>query len=113
MNGEMWFMNGTACSVTVRHSLLPASALCDLFSSAQLTADVQTVAGIVSLMNDYLISHNKNTLGFLNPFLYFLSDLEREGINDVKFGGNPGCGTDGFQANIGWDPVCAACVFSE
>ena len=110
----MHFMNGTTCSVTVRHSLLPApSPLCNLFSSTQLIANVQTVAGMVSLLNDYLISHNKRPLGQLNPMLYLLSNQELEGINDVKFGGNPGCGTDGFQANIGWDPVRAVCFFSE
>ena len=114
MNGEMYFMNGTTCSVTVRHSLLPTpSTLCHLFSSTQLTASVQTAAGIVSLLNDYLIFHNKNPLGFLNPMLYLLNNQGLKGINDVTFGGNPGCGTDGFQANMGWDPVRAACIFSE
>ena len=64
-------------------------------------------------MNDYLISHNRKPLGFINPMQYLLSNQRLESINDVKFGGNPGCGTAGFQANIGWDPVCAACTFSE
>ena len=64
-------------------------------------------------MNDYLIYHNQHTLGLLNPMLYLLSRSGNGGINDVQFGGNPGCNTDGFQANIGWDPVRAACIFSD
>lgn len=43
----------------------------------------------------------KSTLGFLNPFLY-----ENAGaFNDVTSGHNPGCGTQGFNAAKGWDPV--------
>ena len=112
MNGEMYLVNGTTCSVTVRHSPAP-SAICNLFSSTRLTANVQTVAGMVSLLNDYLISHNKRPLGLLNDMLCLLSNQELKGINDVALGDNPGWGTDGFQANIGCDPVRAACFFSE
>ena len=39
-------------------------------SSAQLTATVQIVAGIISLLNDYPLSKGKPPLGFLNPWLY-------------------------------------------
>ncbi|KAI9447256.1 subtilisin-like protein [Lactarius psammicola] len=41
-------------------------------------------------------------LGFLNYWLY---GKGRAGINDIVSGSNPGCGTDGFSAIIGWDPV--------
>ena len=27
------------------------------------------------------------------------------GINDIASGKNPGCGTEGFEAVRGWDPV--------
>ena len=107
-------MEGTTCSVTVRHSLLAAtSTLCDLFSSTQLTVNVQTAAGIVSLVNDYLISHDKGRLGLLNPLVYHLRRQGNEGIDDVITGNNPGCGTDGFNATTGWDPVRAARISSE
>jgi len=62
--------------------------------STQLTANVQTVAGIVSLLNDYLLSTHRAPLGFLNPWLY--KDL---------LGGN------GFTAISGWDPV--TCLTSK
>jgi tripeptidyl-peptidase-1 len=28
-----------------------------------------------------------------------------EAFNDITVGGNPGCGSDGFKAQPGWDPV--------
>ncbi|KAF8258722.1 subtilisin-like protein [Lactarius quietus] len=61
-----------------------------------------TVAGIVSLLNDHLLSIGKKPLGFLNPWLYGLGVV---GMNDIKSGTNPGCGTAGFSAIVGWDPV--------
>ncbi|KAH9010271.1 subtilisin-like protein [Lactarius pseudohatsudake] len=41
-------------------------------------------------------------LGFLNLLLY---GHGRDGVNDITSGSNPGCGTDGFTAIPGWDPV--------
>ncbi|KAH9049267.1 subtilisin-like protein [Lactarius deliciosus] len=61
-----------------------------------------TVAGIISLLNDYLISKGSNPLGFLNPWLY---GTGLPGLNDITSGSNPGCNTDGFSAVAGWDPV--------
>ncbi|KAF8264270.1 subtilisin-like protein [Lactarius quietus] len=61
-----------------------------------------TVAGIISLLNDYRISQGKHPLGFLNPWLY---GGGLAGLNDITFGSNPGCKTDGFPAIVGWDPV--------
>ncbi|KAH9020209.1 subtilisin-like protein [Lactarius pseudohatsudake] len=61
-----------------------------------------TVAGIISLLNDHLISTGRHTLGFLNLLLY---GHGRSGINDITSGSNPGCGTGGFTAIPGWDPV--------
>ncbi|KAH9030888.1 subtilisin-like protein [Lactarius pseudohatsudake] len=60
------------------------------------------VAGIVSLLNDYLISTGRHRLGFLNLLLY---GHGHDGVNDITSGSNPGCGTDGFTAIPGWDPV--------
>jgi tripeptidyl-peptidase-1 len=67
-----------------------------------MTTNIQTVAGIISLLNDYLLSKGKKPLGFLNPWLYGLGVV---GMNDIKSGSNPGCGTEGFSAVAGWDPV--------
>ncbi|KAI7370084.1 hypothetical protein KC336_g20933, partial [Hortaea werneckii] len=40
-------------------------------------------------------------VGFVNPVLYTFPSV----LNDVVNGTNPGCGTEGFQAVEGWDPV--------
>ncbi|KAH8986031.1 subtilisin-like protein [Lactarius hatsudake] len=61
-----------------------------------------TVAGIISLLNDYRLANNRRPLGFLNPWLY---GIGIDGLNDITSGSNPGCGTDGFSAIVGWDPV--------
>lgn len=63
---------------------------------------VSTMAGIVSLLNDFLISNGKDPLGFLNPWLY---GHGLAGLDDIIYGYNPGCGTNGFFAANGWDPV--------
>ncbi|KAH9037064.1 subtilisin-like protein [Lactarius pseudohatsudake] len=60
------------------------------------------VAGIISLLNDWLISTGRHPLGFLNPWLY---GRGRAALDDITEGSNPGCGMDGFSAIAGWDPV--------
>jgi len=52
-------------------------------------------------VNDRLVAAGKSPLGFLNPFLYANPDA----FNDITTGSNPGCGTNGFEAAPGWDPV--------
>ncbi|KAH8989488.1 subtilisin-like protein [Lactarius akahatsu] len=76
-DNEFMFLRGTSCSTPV-------------------------VAGIISLLNDYQLSKNRPVLGFLNPWLY---GTAIQGFNDITSGSNPGCGTDGFSAVPGWDPV--------
>ncbi|KAJ7781855.1 family S53 protease [Mycena maculata] len=58
-------------------------------------------ASVIGLINDQLIAAGKSPLGFLNPWLYANADA----LNDVTTGSNPGCGTEGFPAKAGWDPV--------
>ncbi|THH10648.1 hypothetical protein EW146_g8306 [Bondarzewia mesenterica] len=60
-------------------------------------------ASVISLLNDELIAAGKAPLGFLNPFLY---STGASALNVITTGSNPGCGTDGFPASAGWDPVC-------
>ncbi|KAH9020536.1 subtilisin-like protein [Lactarius deliciosus] len=60
------------------------------------------LAGIISLLNDYLITGGRPPLGFLNIRLYHDGFA---GLNDITSGSNPGCDTDGFSAVPGWDPV--------
>ncbi|KAF8268124.1 subtilisin-like protein [Lactarius quietus] len=66
------------------------------------TCATPTVAGIISLLNDYQLSRNRPPLGLLNPWLY---GIGLDGLRDITTGSNPGCNTDGFSAELGWDPV--------
>ncbi|PBK98023.1 family S53 protease-like protein [Armillaria gallica] len=56
---------------------------------------------VISLINDCLISAGKKPLSFLNPFLY----ANPKAFFDITTSDNPGCGTSGFPARAGWDPV--------
>ena len=66
------------------------------------SASSPTFASVVALLNDELLNAGKSPLGFLNPLLY---STGAAALNDVTKGSNPGCGTDGFPALAGWDPV--------
>ncbi|KAH8825615.1 tripeptidyl peptidase A [Flagelloscypha sp. PMI_526] len=66
------------------------------------SASSPAFTGIVSLLNDVRLKANKKPLGFLNPLIY---KLKGKGFNDVTSGHAAGCGTAGFNATKGWDPV--------
>ncbi|KAH9973593.1 subtilisin-like protein [Lactifluus volemus] len=76
-NGQVGGISGTSCSTP-------------------------TAAGIISLLNDFRISQCQPPLGFLNPLLYTSAS---KGFNAITSGSNPGCGTQGFSAMAGWNPV--------
>ncbi|EPQ61276.1 subtilisin-like protein [Gloeophyllum trabeum ATCC 11539] len=59
-------------------------------------------ASIVALLNDGRLARGLPPLGFLNPVLYTKG---LPGLTDITSGNNPGCGTQGFNATYGWDPV--------
>ena len=67
------------------------------------SASTPVFASVVALLNDRLAAKGKSPLGFLNPLLY--SSAGQAALNDVVSGTNPGCGTSGFPAAQGWDPV--------
>ena len=82
---------------------LPPSVFLRPLGTQRLTLLIlQVVAGVISLVNDFLISNDRAPLGFLNPWLY---GSGFRGLNDITDGWNPGCKTDGFYAMEGWDPV--------
>ncbi|KAF3928657.1 Aorsin [Arthrobotrys entomopaga] len=65
------------------------------------SASTPTFSAIVTLLNQDRLSRNKSPLGFLNPAFYANPSM----FNDITVGNNPGCGTNGFKASVGWDPV--------
>ena len=67
---------------------------------------------MISLVNFFRLIKFRPMLGFVNPLLYSDKFKRMMGINDILFGANPGCGTDGFVATEGWDPVRLAALVS-
>ncbi|KAH9039448.1 subtilisin-like protein [Lactarius deliciosus] len=66
------------------------------------SAAAPSFAAFVALLNDARIAVGKPPLGFLSPLIYALNGV---GFHDVTAGNAPGCGTPGFNATAGWDPV--------
>jgi tripeptidyl-peptidase-1 len=65
------------------------------------SASSPTVGSILTLVNAARLNVGKSSIGFANPVLYKYPFI----LNDITSGGNQGCGTPGFTAVSGWDPV--------
>lgn len=65
------------------------------------SASAPVFASILTRINDERLKAGKSTVGFVNPTLY----AHPEVLHDITQGNNPGCGTNGFSASAGWDPV--------
>ncbi|KAL2849593.1 peptidase S8/S53 domain-containing protein [Aspergillus pseudoustus] len=65
------------------------------------SASAPLVAGMLTRINEERLATGRPTIGFVNPVLY----AHPEAFRDVTQGNNAGCGTDGFPATEGWDPV--------
>ncbi|OSD00616.1 subtilisin-like protein [Trametes coccinea BRFM310] len=67
------------------------------------SASAPTFASILSAVNDARLAAGKSPVGWINPTIY--SDAFNGVFNDITNGSNPNCGTQGFLAQPGWDPV--------
>ncbi|KAJ4419936.1 hypothetical protein N0V82_004650 [Gnomoniopsis sp. IMI 355080] len=65
------------------------------------SASAPVFASMINMINEGRLKQGKGPVGFLNPTLYANADV----MNDIKVGSNPGCGTEGFSAVTGWDPL--------
>ena len=65
------------------------------------SASAPVVAAILNRINEERLAKGKKTVGFVNPTLY----KNPGAFNDITSGNNAGCGTKGFSAVPGWDPV--------
>ncbi|KAK4903467.1 hypothetical protein LTR27_000398 [Elasticomyces elasticus] len=72
-----------------------------LYGIGGTSASAPLFAGVITLLNEERLSQGKGPIGFLNPIIY----AHPEVFNDITVGSNPGCGTNGFPASPGWDPV--------
>lgn len=87
--------------------------------SGGTSAAAPLFAAMVSRINDERILAGKGPIGFLNQILYqhpeVFTDVRNLQLNvrinykliftQIIGGNNPGCGTEGFQTAVGWDPV--------
>ncbi|KAH9915208.1 subtilisin-like protein [Fomitopsis serialis] len=67
------------------------------------SASTPVIAAFLTAINDARIAAGKSTIGFINPTIY--SSSFQAAFNDIINGSNPGCDTNGFYAEPGWDPV--------
>ncbi|KXS98504.1 hypothetical protein AC578_2625 [Pseudocercospora eumusae] len=65
------------------------------------SASSPVFASILTRINDERLKAGKKPVGFVNPTLYANPQV----LHDITQGNNPGCGTNGFAASTGWDPV--------
>ncbi|KAL8832256.1 MAG: hypothetical protein Q9191_000388 [Dirinaria sp. TL-2023a] len=65
------------------------------------SASAPVFAAILNRINEERIAAGKKTIGFANPTLY----ANPTALHDITVGNNSGCGTSGFFAAKGWDPV--------
>ena len=65
------------------------------------SASAPAFAGLITRINEERIAAGKGPVGFLNPTLY----ANPTALHDITVGNNSGCGTPGFFAQPGWDPV--------
>ncbi|MCJ1282915.1 Tripeptidyl-peptidase sed1 [Xylographa opegraphella] len=65
------------------------------------SAAAPTFASILTRINEQRLLAGKTTIGFVNPTLYANPQV----LHDITVGNNSGCGTAGFFAAKGWDPL--------
>ncbi|MCJ1408986.1 hypothetical protein MMC19_003063 [Ptychographa xylographoides] len=65
------------------------------------SASSPTFGSVLAIVNEARFNEGKTSIGFVNPTLYAHPHM----MNDITSGGNQGCGTKGFTAVPGWDPV--------
>ena len=65
------------------------------------SASAPVFAALLTRVNEQRLAAGKSTVGFVNPTLY----AHPEVLHDITVGNNSGCGTAGFFAAKGWDPL--------
>ncbi|KAH9945128.1 subtilisin-like protein [Epithele typhae] len=74
------------------------------------SASAPIFASFVAALNDARLAAGKSVVGWMNPRAdgartQLYSDALAAAYHDVTNGTNPGCGTQGYVAAPGWDPV--------
>ncbi|KAL4800666.1 peptidase S8/S53 domain-containing protein [Aspergillus venezuelensis] len=71
------------------------------YSTGGTSASAPIFASLLTRINEERLARNMSTVGFVKPVLY----QHPEAFRDITGGYNEGCGTNGFPATEGWDPV--------
>ena len=69
--------------------------------SGGTSARIPIFTSLISRINELRLNAEKSAVGFINPALHSHPEM----LNDMTDETNPGCGTAGFSAALGWDPV--------
>ena len=93
----------------------------EFFLSGGTSASAPIFASFVAAINDARLAAGKGVVGWINPAVctllscvtradtHICEQLYSPGFkyayNDVTNGTNPACGTEGFPAAPGWDPI--------
>ncbi|KAF8554934.1 hypothetical protein OG21DRAFT_1484296 [Imleria badia] len=85
IDGRFHFVYGTSCSTPV-------------------------VGAILTMINDAWLAVGKGPIGFINSTIY--SPEFASAFHDITEGSNPGRGTAGYNATVGWDPVTGLETFN-
>lgn len=64
-------------------------------------ASAPVFASMINMINERRLKQGKGPVGFVNAALYANPQV----MQDIELGSNPGCGTNGFSAVEGWDPL--------
>ncbi|SMR49506.1 unnamed protein product [Zymoseptoria tritici ST99CH_3D1] len=87
-------VSANGCNFLISQELEPTKTY-----GASISAPIW--ASLITLINQERTKCGKGPVGFINPVLY----ANPWAMNDIVNGSNPGCGSSGFQAVPGWDPV--------
>ncbi|CAO1639400.1 unnamed protein product [Sympodiomycopsis kandeliae] len=70
------------------------------------SASAPVWASLIARLNENRNRIGKKSIGFINPILYkYFNNGKNLILKDITQGNNPGCGTQGFSAVEGYDPV--------
>lgn len=102
-SGQVYNRNGRGMpDVAANGWNYPVTKFGNFYLSGGTSQSAPLFASLVNrIIDERIKAGKKGALGFINPVLYEHPEV----LNDITKGKNPGCGTWGFEASKGWDPV--------
>ena len=80
------------------------------YGAAGTSFSSPATGALITLVNEQLVGDGYETVGYLNPMIYWMGENCTEAFNDVTIGNNQGGKTEstclfGYPAASGWDPA--------